>query len=60
MAKSADHVLGDSRLGDVEAQLEELTVDAWAPHVVHAGTRRPLQAGAKLRIGDIELAFRYE
>jgi len=28
--------------------------------VVHAGTKRPLQAGARLRIGDIELAFRRE
>ena len=28
--------------------------------VVAAGTRQPLQAGAKLRIGDIELAFRYD
>jgi class 3 adenylate cyclase len=27
--------------------------------VVVAGTRQPLQAGVKLRIGDIELAFRY-
>jgi adenylate cyclase len=28
--------------------------------IVHAGTKRPLQAGARLRIGDIELAFRRE
>ena len=28
--------------------------------IVHAGTKRPLQAGARLRIGDIELAFRCE
>jgi adenylate cyclase len=28
--------------------------------IVHAGTKRPLQAGARLRIGDIELAFRHE
>ena len=28
--------------------------------IVHAGTKRPLQAGARLRIGDIELTFRRE
>jgi adenylate cyclase len=28
--------------------------------VVAAGTRQPLPTGAKLRIGDIELAFRYD
>jgi hypothetical protein len=28
--------------------------------LVAAGMRRPLQAGARLRIGDIELAVRYD
>ena len=28
--------------------------------VVAAGAHRPLQAGAKLRIGDIELVLRYD
>jgi hypothetical protein len=43
---SADHVLGDSRLGDVEAQLEQLAVDArgspqWVrlAHLMNEGTQ---------------------
>jgi len=50
-------------LGDNILQIEDLdstngtAVDG---AIVHAGTKRPLQAGARLRIGDIELAFRCE